>query len=194
MTRLPGNLIVLTGPSGVGKGTLLQGLLHRHPELYVSISATTRAPRRHEVDGEHYFFLTSEQFQAMTAAGEFLEWAEFAGNFYGTPRAPVMAQIAQGKRVILEIELLGARQVRQTAPEAYQIFILPPSLEELERRIRSRGQDPEDAIARRLTRAKAEIEAAAEFDLQIINDDLDSALAALETSLFGPIGTEIGVG
>lgn len=184
MTRTPGNLIVLTGPSGVGKGTLLQRLCQRHPELYVSISATTRAPRPHEVEGEHYFFLAPDQFQAMTAAGEFLEWAEFAGNYYGTPKAPVMAQIDRGKRVILEIELLGARQVRQTAPDAYQIFILPPSLAELERRIRSRGQDADAAIARRLARAKTEIEAAHEFDLQILNDHLDTALTVLETHLF----------
>jgi guanylate kinase len=176
-------LVVLTGPSGVGKGTLLQALLQHQPDLYISISATTRAPRSGEVEGEHYYFLSPDQFQAMIADQAFLEWAQFAGNFYGTPRAPVMQRIEQGQRVILEIELEGARQVRQTAPDALQIFVLPPSIEELERRIRSRAQDDEDAIARRLRRAQVEIAAANEFDLQIINDDLPKALAALETAL-----------
>jgi guanylate kinase len=176
-------LVVLTGPSGVGKGTLLQALLQHQPDLYISISATTRAPRSGEVEGEHYYFLSPDQFQAMIADQAFLEWAQFAGNFYGTPRAPVMQRIEQGQRVILEIELEGARQVRQTAPDALQIFVLPPSIEELERRIRSRAQDDEDAIARRLRRAQVEIAAANEFDLQIINDDLPTALAALETAL-----------
>lgn len=180
----PPALIVLTGPSGVGKGTLLQALLQRYPELYLSISATTRSPRPGEVEGQHYYFLSPDTFQAMIAEQAFLEWAQFAGNFYGTPRAPVMERIQQGKRIILEIELEGARQVRKTAPDAFQIFILPPSVEELEQRIRSRGQDDESAIARRLERAKIEIAAADEFDLQIVNDDLTTALANLEAALF----------
>ncbi|MGB7413866.1 MAG: guanylate kinase [Thermosynechococcaceae cyanobacterium] len=181
---MSGSLIVLTGPSGVGKGTLLQALLQQQTDLYVSVSATTRAPRPSEVEGVHYYFLNSDKFQDMIADRAFLEWAQFAGNFYGTPRDPVMQRIKQGQRVILEIELEGARQVRQTAPDAFQIFVLPPSVEELERRIRSRGQDDEDAIARRLSRAKIEIAAAAEFDLQIVNDDLPTALAALKAALF----------
>ncbi|HEY9806106.1 MAG TPA: guanylate kinase, partial [Candidatus Obscuribacterales bacterium] len=111
-----GKLVVLTGPSGVGKGTLLRSLLQRHPELYVSISVTTRAPRPGEVDGQHYYFANRTQFERMVANGELLEWAEFAGNYYGTPRAAVEQQIRQGKCVILEIELEGARQVRQTFP------------------------------------------------------------------------------
>jgi guanylate kinase len=181
---MSGFLMVLTGPSGVGKGTLLQALLQRHPDLYVSVSATTRLPRPGEVEGQHYYFLTCETFQAMIAAGEFFEWAQFAGNFYGTPRAPVMQRLDRGQQVILEIELEGARQVRQTAPDAFQVFILPPSVAELERRIRSRGQDDEGAIARRLAQAQVELAAADEFDLQIINDDLPTALAALESALF----------
>ncbi|MEO0374028.1 MAG: guanylate kinase [Cyanobacteria bacterium P01_A01_bin.17] len=180
---MSGLLVVLTGPSGVGKGTLLQALLQRHPDIYVSVSATTRSPRPGEVDGQHYYFWTPEKFQAMIAAGAFFEWAQFTGNFYGTPRAPVMQRVAQGQRVILEIELEGARQVRKTAPDAFQIFILPPSVEELERRIRDRGQDDEGAIARRLARAKVELAAADEFDLQIMNDDLPTALSALESAL-----------
>jgi guanylate kinase len=177
-------LIVFTGPSGVGKGTVLKALLARHPELNLSISATTRTPRPGEVDGQHYYFLTRSQFEAMVAQDEFLEWAEFAGNLYGTPRQPVMDKIAQGERVILEIELEGARQVRSSAPDALQIFVQPPSLAELESRIRKRGQDSEDAIARRLERAKVEIAAADEFDVQITNEDLETAVLELEAMMF----------
>lgn len=177
-------LIVFTGPSGVGKGTVLKALLARHPELNLSISATTRSPRTGEVDGQHYFFLTRSQFEAMATQDEFLEWAEFTGNLYGTPRQPVMEKIAQGERVILEIELEGARQVRISAPDALQIFVQPPSLAELESRIRNRGQDSEDAIARRLERAKVEIAAADEFDVQIINGDLETAVLELGAILY----------
>ncbi|AFY65658.1 guanylate kinase [Geitlerinema sp. PCC 7407] len=179
-----GKLIVFTGPSGVGKGTLLRVLLRSHPDLYFSVSATTRAPRPGEVDGKHYYFVERSAFERMAAEGELLEWAEFAGNYYGTPRQPVLEQIRQGRSVILEIELEGARQVRQTFPEAIQVFILPPSVDELETRIRGRGQDSESAIVRRLARAQEEIEAADEFDIQIVNDDFDQALAELEAALF----------
>jgi guanylate kinase len=179
-----GKLIVITGPSGVGKGTLLAQLRQQHPELFFSISATTRAPRPGEVEGQSYYFVSHEQFQNMIAAGELLEWAEFAGNCYGTPRQAVTAQIAKGKVVILEIELQGARQVRQTYPQALQVFILPPSFAELEQRLRQRAQDSDAAIARRLATAQAEIAAADEFDVQIVNDDLDTALMDLEKVLF----------
>ncbi|MEP0872150.1 guanylate kinase [Trichocoleus desertorum AS-A10] len=182
-----GKLVVLTGPSGVGKGTLLRSLLQRHPDLYVSISVTTRAPRPGEVDGQHYYFVSRTEFERMVAGGELLEWAEFAGNYYGTPRLAVEQQVQQGKCVILEIELEGARQVRQTFPTAFRIFILPPSLNELEFRIRNRGQDSEDAIARRLQRARAEIDAASEFDIQIINDDFEKALTEIEAALLAPV-------
>ena len=179
-----GQLILLTGPSGVGKGTLLQALRRRYPDLPVSVSTTTRAPRPGEVEGEDYYFVSRQQFQALIEQGALLEWAEFAGNYYGTPKAPVLEKLAAGQRVILEIELQGARQVRQTFPEALQVFVLPPSLAELEHRIRQRGQDSEAAIARRLSRARVEIEAAPEFDIQIVNDHLDSALQQLEQVLF----------
>jgi guanylate kinase len=178
------NLIVFTGPSGVGKGTVLKALLARHPELHVSISATTRSPRSGEVDQVHYYFLTRSQFEAMVAQGEFLEWAEFAGNLYGTPRQPVLDRMAKGERVLLEIELEGARQVRKTAPDALQIFMQPPSIEELEARIRKRGQETEEAIARRLARAKVEMDSAHEFDVQIMNDDFDMTVEMLENALF----------
>ena len=181
-----GRLIVLTGPSGVGKGTLLRSLLQRHPDLYVSVSVTTRAPRSGEVDGQNYYFVTRPQFERMVAQGELLEWAEFAGNCYGTPRKAVEEKIQQGEWVILEIELDGARQIRKTFPSALRMFILPPSLSELENRIRGRAQDSEDAIARRLTHARAEVRAADEFDLQIVNDNFEEALGKIEAALFEP--------
>ena len=181
----PGRLIVLTGPSGVGKGTLMQELLKRHPELYYSVSVTTRSPRPGEINGENYYFISRSKFEQLVAQGEFLEWAEFAGNYYGTPREAVLNQVRSGKLVVLEIELKGARQIRASFPSAFSIFILPPSLNELESRIRGRAQDSEEAIARRLHHAQAEIPAADEFDVQIVNDDLETALKAIEATLFG---------
>jgi guanylate kinase len=178
-----GKLMVLTGPSGVGKGTLVRSLLQRYPKLYLSVSVTTRRPRPGEIDGKHYYFVSRSQFEQMVAKGELLEWAEFAGNLYGTPRKPVLERISQGKSVLLEIELEGARQIRQTFPSALSIFILPPSLKELEQRLRSRAQDSEEAIARRLQRARLEIAAAEEFDLQIVNDDFKTALSSIEAAL-----------
>jgi guanylate kinase len=178
-----GKLIVLTGPSGVGKGTLMRSLLQRHPELYYSVSATTRSPRPGEVEGKHYHFMDRSKFEQLVARGEFLEWAEFAGNYYGTPKQAVINQINSGNSVVLEIELDGARQIRNSFKDAYSIFILPPNLTELEKRIRGRGQDPEDAIARRLHRAQEEINAAGEFDLQIVNDDFEAALSSIEAAL-----------
>ncbi|ERN40222.1 guanylate kinase [Rubidibacter lacunae KORDI 51-2] len=179
-------LIVLTGPSGVGKGTLVRSLLQRHPDLQLSVSATTRAPRPGEVHGQDYWFLARAEFKAAIAAGELLEWAEYAGNYYGTPRQMVSEQFAAGKSVLLEIELAGARQVRaQYDAEIVSIFLLPPSLDELERRLRDRGKDSETAIAKRLARAREEVAAQHEFDWQIINDDLETALQQLETAIYG---------
>lgn len=179
-----GQLIVFTGPSGVGKGTLLRALCQRHPELQISISVTTRSPRAGEIDGKHYYFVDRPKFDEMVAHGELLEWAEFAGNCYGTPRAAVERQISQGQLVILEIELQGARQVWQNCPEARTIFILPPSFDELERRLRDRASESEAAISRRLSIAEAEIAAATEFDIQIVNDDFQTALEQLEQAVF----------
>jgi guanylate kinase len=179
-----GRLIVLTGPSGVGKGTLMRSLLERHPELYYSVSVTTRSPRPGEIDGKSYYFISRTKFEQLVAEGEFLEWAEFAGNYYGTPREAVLNQIHSGKLVVLEIELEGARQIRASFPSALSIFILPPTFDELEKRIRSRAQDSEEAIARRLLCAQEEIQAADEFDIQIVNDDFETALNDIEAVLF----------
>lgn len=178
-------LIVLAGPSGVGKGTLLARLLQAHPELGISVSATTRAPRAGEVDGEQYHFVSRDRFSDLVEEDELLEWAEFAGNCYGTPKAPIKAAIEKGQSIVLEIELLGARQIRKSFPEAKQIFVMPPSEAALEARIRSRGQDSEAAIEKRLAQAKVELAAANEFDLRIVNDDLEVALAELEAAIFG---------
>jgi guanylate kinase len=173
-------LTVITGPSGVGKGTLVGQLLERHPQIWLSVSATTRAPRQGEVEGQSYFFLSRERFEQQVAEGGFLEWAEFAGNLYGTPRQPVETQLAAGRPVLLEIELEGARQVRRSFPAGFQLFIKPPTLAELERRIRGRGTDSEEAIQRRLERARVELAAEAEFDAALVNGDLQQAMAELE--------------
>jgi guanylate kinase len=188
-----GKLIVLTGPSGVGKGTLVQMLLKKYPDIYLSISATTRKPREGEVEGKSYYFVDRPKFDYMVAQGQLLEWAEFTGNCYGTPRLPVEERILRGDWVVLEIELEGARQVRQTFPQAYRLFILPPSIDELESRIRGRGTESEEAILKRLDRAKAEIDSANEFDVQIINDDLNAAFGRLEVALFGKAAQLSGV-
>ncbi len=182
-----GRLIVMTGPSGVGKGTLVRSLLNCHPDLHLSVSVTTRSPRPGEINGRDYYFVNQQRFQEMVEQGGLLEWAEFAGNCYGTPLIPVKEQIEAGTSVLLEIELEGARQIRRTFPSALRIFIMPPSINELERRLRERGQDSEDSIRRRLMRAKAEMDAASEFDLEVINDDFDFALQRLESVLYTPV-------
>ncbi|MBP0007105.1 MULTISPECIES: guanylate kinase [unclassified Roseofilum] len=179
-----GKLVVITGPSGVGKGTLVRSLLKRHPDIYLSVSMTTRSPRPGEVNGKDYFFVTPEKFQDLIAAEQLLEWAQFAGNYYGTPRQQVEEKIKQGILVLLEIELEGARQICASFPEALRLFILPPSMSELERRLRDRQSESPEAITRRLNRAIIEIAAADEFDVQIVNDDFDRALAEVELVLF----------
>jgi guanylate kinase len=162
----------------------MNAILQRYPELHYSVSATTRSPRPGEVNGKNYHFITRSEFEKLVTQGEFLEWAEFAGNCYGTPREAVLNHIQSGKLVVLEIELEGARQIRHTFPSALSIFILPPSFAELEKRIRGRGQDAEEAISRRLNRAEEEIAAADEFDLQIINNDFEQALQEIEKAIF----------
>ena len=175
-----GSLTVITGPSGVGKGSLVKKLLERNKEFWLSISATTRRPREGEKHGEHYFFLDRDHFEKLVKENGFLEWAEFAGNLYGTPRLEISSQLEKGRQVLLEIELEGARQVRKSFPEAFQLFIAPPSIEELEKRIRGRDTEEEKSINIRLRRAQDELKAKDEFDEVVINDDFDEALLILE--------------
>ena len=179
-----GKLIVLTGPSGVGKGTLVRSLLVRHPELYLSVSATTRSPREGEIEGKDYYFLNKSAFETMIEQNQLLEWAEYAGNYYGTPRTKVEEKIDQGLIVLLEIEVVGANSIKDSFPDALRIFILPPSLEELEHRLRSRKTDTEEAILRRLERAKEELKVSEEFYQRLVNDDLEIALQELEGAIF----------
>jgi len=171
-----GSLTVITGPSGVGKGTVVKELLATHKEIWLSVSATTRSPRDSEIEGQHYFFLEKENFVELSKNGGFLEWAEFAGNFYGTPFQAVKEKISERRSVLLEIELLGARQVKKSFPEAFMIFLAPPSFEELESRIRTRASDSEQAIEKRLSRARVELKAQDEFDAVVVNDELNQAV------------------
>lgn len=168
MTRL----IVVSGASGVGKGTVLKKVMERRRDLSFSVSATTRPPRPGEVDGVHYYFITKEKFEDMIRRGEFLEYDAHMANYYGTPRAQAEEKLRHGS-VLLDIEPKGARQVKASAPEAVLLFIMPPSMEELEKRIRGRGDTPEDQIALRLERAKWEMEQRVWYDHVLVNDDAD---------------------
>ncbi|MBR6788474.1 MAG: guanylate kinase [Clostridia bacterium] len=172
-----GSLIVLSGPSGVGKGTIYAGLLKIMPDLTVSVSATTRAPRPGEIHGKHYYFITRDEFNKMKDNGEFLEWAQTVGNCYATPKAPVMEKLASGYDVLLEIDVKGAKQVKKAYPECKTIFVLPPSREELARRLRGRGTESEEQISARLALATSELEESGSFDYEIINSDIDKAIA-----------------
>jgi len=173
-----GNLIVLSGPGGVGKSTITSAL-RGDPRFWVSVSATTREPRPNEKEGVDYFFYSEEKFQSMIDAGEFLEWAEFAGSRYGTPRIPVDEWRNVGKHVILEIEIDGARQVRKTDPTSRSVFIAPPDWDELVRRLTSRGTDSPERRAARLALAEAEMAASSEFDFTLVNDQVDTLIARL---------------
>jgi len=172
-------LIVLSGPSGVGKSTVVSRLRKQAPQVWVSVSATTRRPRPGEVDGVHYRFVNDEEFDELVSDGAMLEWAEFSGNRYGTPRAPVAKRLAGGEPVLLEIELQGARQVRESDPDALLVFLAPPSWEELVRRLTGRGTESPEVIARRLEAAKVELAAEAEFDHTVVNTSVDDAVNAL---------------
>ncbi|HWD70599.1 MAG TPA: guanylate kinase [Solirubrobacteraceae bacterium] len=170
---------MITGPSGVGKGTLIRSLLDRVPELQLSVSATTRAPRPGEQDGVAYHFLDREEFERRVAAGDFVEWAEYSGNRYGTLRSELTRTLERGRPVVLEIELQGARQVREKMPEAVQVFIAPPSPETLRTRLVGRGTDTPEQVKRRLETAAAELAAQPEFPHVVINDRLDDAVGSL---------------
>lgn len=173
---MKGMLIALSGPSGVGKGTIYHELLKRMDNLSVSVSVTTRAPRNGEVDGSHYYFVSKEKFSEMIAAGEFLEYAETVGNMYGTPKAAVESSLSSGVDVILEIDVKGVHQIEKSMPDCLSIFVLPPSLDELERRLRFRNSEDEIQRCSRMELAKSEIMEAVSFDYRVVNDDLDQSV------------------
>jgi guanylate kinase len=181
--RAVARVFVITGPSGVGKGTLIRGLMERHPELELSVSATTRAPRPGERDGVDYHFLTRDEFDRRVAAGEFVEHADYAGRSYGTLRSELDDRLDAGKPVVLEIEVQGARQVRAAVPDAVQVFIAPPSLDALRTRLVGRGTDDAGEVERRLRVAERELTAQPEFGHVVVNDRLDEALAQLSRIL-----------
>ena len=172
-------LIIITGPSGVGKGTVIKEILERDKNIWLSISATTRNPRMGEIDGENYYFLSNERFKDMIEKKEFLEWAKFAGNYYGTLLSTVNEKIEKGLIVLLEIEVEGAKQIKEKFPEALSIFLLPPSKEELEKRIRKRGTEKEDAINIRLSRANYEIASSDKFDFVLTNHDVNKTVKGI---------------
>jgi guanylate kinase len=180
-----GKLFVFAAPSGAGKTTLVHAVVTKHPELRFSISYTTRKPRRNEADGVDYLFVTKEEFMRLRDEGEMLEYAEVFDNFYATSRSQVEKYLAENRNVVLEIDWQGARQVRQSMPEAVTVFILPPSVEELERRLRDRRTDAPEVIERRLRDALSDMSHWDEFDYVIINDDLNRAVADLEDVLAG---------
>jgi guanylate kinase len=172
-------VFVITGPSGVGKGTLIRGLLEQMPELQLAVSATTRRPRPGERDGVDYHFLTAEEFEQRVRDGAFVEHATYSGNRYGTLRSELERGLAAGVPVVLEIEVQGARQVRETMPEAVQVFIAPPSLEALRARLVGRGTDDAEQVEERLRTAERELEALPEFAHVVVNDRLEQATQEL---------------
>ncbi|MEU6993461.1 guanylate kinase [Streptomyces sp. NPDC046465] len=172
-------LTVLSGPSGVGKSTVVAHMRKEHPEVWLSVSATTRKPRPGEKHGVHYFFVSDDEMDKLIANGELLEWAEFAGNRYGTPRRAVLDRLEAGEPVLLEIDLQGARLVRESMPEAQLIFLAPPSWDELVRRLTGRGTEAPDVVERRLAAARIELAAEAEFDTTLVNTSVEDVAREL---------------
>ena len=171
-----GLLIIISGPSGAGKGTVYNEVVARRPNIKKSVSVTTRNPRPGEVEGVHYYFRTLEQYQEMIAKGEFLETASVYCNYYGTPKAPVLKMLADGNDVMFEIDTLGAEQIRKKYPKSITIFLMPPSFEELERRLRGRGTESEEAITRRLGLVRSELSKYKLFDYIVFNDNVENAI------------------
>jgi len=171
-----GTLFVISGPSGVGKGTICKEFFKQHQDAFLSVSATTRKPRPGEIDGVSYHFFSREKFNTLKDQGFFLEWADFCDERYGTPKKPVMDCIAQGKDVVLEIEVEGAMQVRAKHPEGVYIFVLPPSMEELRNRLMGRGTESEDVINMRLAKAEKELESGDKYNYYVVNDTVENAV------------------
>lgn len=189
--RPAARLTVLSGPSGVGKDSVIELIRARSPWVWLSVSATTRPKRDYEVDGMHYQFVDTAEFDRLVKSGQLLEWAEFAGNLYGTPREPVERVVALGDPALLKIDLQGARQVRAAMPEALLVFLAPPSVEELERRLVGRGTEDPETIRRRLEHAHEELAAEAEFDVTVVNDDVERAADELVGLLGSPLRTPV---
>lgn len=177
---MPGQLFIVTAPSGAGKSSLVKALLEKDPAIRLSVSYTTRAPRPGEVDGAHYHFVGKDEFQARLGKGEFLESAEVYGNYYGTSQPWIEAEMADGRDILLEIDWQGAAQVRKLMPGVHSIFILPPSIEELRRRLEGRGTDSAEVISRRMAAAREDISHALAFDYLVVNDKFEEALSDLQ--------------
>lgn len=175
-----GLLLVISGPSGTGKGTLCKRLLEKNKDIFLSVSATTRKPREGEIDGVSYHFYDEEKFRELISENQFIEWAAFCDNYYGTPKAPVDENINNGKDVLLEIEIEGAMKVRAKHPEGVYIFLFPPSIEVLAERLKGRGTETADVIAKRLERAKQELQMCAKYNYYVVNDDLEKAVEEIE--------------
>ncbi|MDQ4144066.1 MAG: guanylate kinase [Actinomycetota bacterium] len=178
-TESVGRLFVVSGPSGAGKGTVVRGVLQSRPDVFLSVSATTRPARAGEIDGVDYHFVSREDFARMREQGEFLEWAQVYDNFYGTPREPIDRAAGAGRDVIAELDIQGAMMVKRSRPDAVLIFIEPPSLEELAPRLRGRGTEDANALSRRLQAAYEEIKKKEAYDHVVVNDALDEAVASL---------------
>jgi guanylate kinase len=182
---VPAGLTVLSGPSGVGKSTVVRAIRRDWPRIWLSVSVTTRRPRPGEVHGREYFFVGKREFEEMAASGRLLEWARFAGNYYGTPRGPVAERLAAGTPGLLEVDVVGARQVRAAIPDALLVFLAPPSWDELVRRLTARETEPAEVIEQRLEAARAELRAESEFDVTLVNtsvQDVCTQLVALMTA------------
>jgi guanylate kinase len=179
-------LVVLSGPSGVGKSTVVKALRAEHPEVWLSVSATTRFPRPGETHGVHYRFVSREEFAELVESGGLLEWAEFAGNLYGTPRQPVLDNLAAGRPVVLEIDLQGARQVRALMPAAKLVFLAPPSWDELVRRLTGRGTEDAAVVEQRLAVARDEMAAEPEFDVTLVNTSVPEVVGQLVALAVAP--------
>ena len=182
----PARLTVLSGPSGVGKGSVVGEIRRQHPDVWISVSTTTRAARPGEMEGVHYHFVDDAEFDRLVDAGEFLEHAVYAGHRYGTPREPVLTRLAAGVPALLEIDLQGARQVRRAMPDALLVFLAPPSWAELERRLHGRRTEAEAVVARRLALAREELAAEGEFDVVVVNDTVGAAAARVVALLLQP--------